>query len=713
MKIFLFLVLSFLFSFSVFAQKTQPTPPDDDSVVKVSTELVQIDAVVTDKQGNQVTDLKAEDFELFQDGKPQKITNFSYVNQSSQKQTRTPAANKTDKNAPLPPPVSVSSPNEFGRVITFVVDDGNCHATVGGMRAAREGLEKFIREQMLPTDRVAIYQTRSGSSLLQQYTSDKTRLLSIARKINWRPAAGFCSTSGEDHIPARNNSNLKGEGAQTFESDRDRERSDAAERFYRDKATSGTIGVLRYAISGLRNIGGRKTLFLLTDSLPISNGRNSLFNSFYDMRDVAELANRTSVVINPIDVRGLNYDSATAVDDFGIRNNPNAVGKVMASRQLSNDSRQSGLVYAASETGGKFYKNMSYLDQPIGEALKLEKGYYLLGYQPEDETFTGKKFHKIEIKLKRPDLNVSSRSGFSGVTDKEIRPKPRTGDSELYEAIVSPLPNAGLNLRVTAFFGNTPTEGNFVRALLYLDGKQITFTDDAGGMKKAVFDVVAVTLNEKNNVVDEFNRTHTIKLPAANLADVQRSGLIYSVDVPVKKAGAYNFRVAVRDAASKLLGSAGQQVEVPDLKKDKIFLSGLTLGEVAVKNGKPVLPSIEKAENAFSTVEAASVPAIRRFRPSAILGYSYKIYNAQIDKAGNQPKLSTQIRLYREGELISDSGAQPAQIEAQTDITRIGDYGYLRLPPETPKGDYALQIIIKDLQTNRIVTESIDFEVVE
>lgn len=709
-----FLLILVLLSSPVFGQQTQPTPPavDDGAAVKISTELVQIDAVVTDEQGNQITNLTINDFELLQDGKPQSITNFFYVNAETRRPRPPSVSRETGKNDVLPPPSIVSGAAESGRLITFVVDDGNCLLTRGGMKAARDGLEKFITEQMQPDDRVAIYQTRRGSSLLQQYTSDKARLLSLVGKIRWYPPAGICPLTGDDYEQSRNEGNLKKEGAKTFETERDQKRREASNDFNRDRQTSGLIGVMRYAINGLRRVGGRKVMFLLSESLPISNGKSTLFNSFYDVRDLAELANRSSVVINPIDIRGLNTPMAQAIDDFDLKKDDIfVVERTITGRQLSDDSRQSGLSYAASETGGKFYRNSNNLEYPIQEALKLEKGYYLIGYQPEEETFKGKKFHKIEIKVKRSNLRVSSRSGFDGVVDSEIRPKARTGDSELYDAIIAPLPNAGLNLQVTAFFANTAAEGSFVRTLLHIDGKQIAFTDEADNTKKAVFDVIAVTLNEKNEAVDEFNRTHTIRFPAANLPEIQQNGLVYSIDVPVKKAGSYSFRIAVRDAASRLLGSAGQQIDVPDMKKNEFLLSGLTMGEVSVKDGKPLPPSIEKVENAFTAVTSSAVPAIRRFRPGTIIGYSYKIYNAQPDKATQQPKLMLQTRLYQDGQPITDGAPQPLQLDKQSDPARINDYGYMRLPANAANGNYALQITVKDLQTNEISSQWIDFEV--
>jgi VWFA-related protein len=720
-----FLSVSFLFSFTVSAQKTQPTPNTDDDVVKITTDLVQVDAVVTDKDGNPAKNLTAADFEIFQDGKLQQITSLNYIN--TELPEKPDATAKSDKNAP---PTSVRLENA-GRILTFVIDDGNCRASRIGMAASRDALEKFINQQMRPDDLVAIYQTRAGSSVLQQYTSDKAQLMRVARKIRWYPPKGICGNDagGDFFDPARTTGTNKiAGGAESFESEKDRESRGKIENRAQDNQVHGFIGVLRYITRGLQRVAGRKTVFVLSDGLPLfsidptkKGSDNSpvstmkLGDAGGAMLDLIDLANRASVIFHTIDVRGVfSAGEISAQDDFeGFRRNINATAQESARRNTVSANAQSGMFYLANETGGRFYHSANNLDVPLRSALNLEKGYYLIGYQPDENTFKSKKYNKIEIKMKRPDLSVRTRSGFFGVTDESLRPRKRTGDSELYEALVSPLPNAGLDLRVTAFFGNTPSEGSFVRTFLYLDGEQITVTDAPNSMKQAVFDVIAVTLNEKNELVDEFNRTHTIRFPAANLAGIRQNGMIYTADVPAKKPGAYNFRVAVRDVVSKKIGSAGQQVEVPDLKKADLFLSGLTIGEVTIENGKPVIPSTEKSKNEFSLVASLSIPSIRRFKPGALLGYSYKIYNAEADKSTRQPKLTVQIRLYRDGQVITESEPQPAQIEPQNDLTRLGDYGYMRLPPDALIGDYVLQIVIRDLQKDETASHWIDFEVVK
>ncbi|HRH41409.1 MAG TPA: hypothetical protein PKY82_07155, partial [Pyrinomonadaceae bacterium] len=98
-------ILILSFALLTFAQTPTPTPPDDD-VVKISTTLIQIDATVTDKKGNIVKDLKPEDFEVYENGKKQIITNFSFIlhgSSSQQTQNPTPSKETAKSTIPLPP----------------------------------------------------------------------------------------------------------------------------------------------------------------------------------------------------------------------------------------------------------------------------------------------------------------------------------------------------------------------------------------------------------------------------------------------------------------------------------------------------------------------------------------------------------------------------------------------------------------------------------
>jgi 5-hydroxyisourate hydrolase-like protein (transthyretin family) len=125
-----------------------------------------------------------------------------------------------------------------------------------------------------------------------------------------------------------------------------------------------------------------------------------------------------------------------------------------------------------------------------------------------------------------------------------------------------------------------------------------------------------------------------------------------------------------------------------------------------------VVPAEQKIQSGFSPVTSLTHTAIRQFQPGSIIGYSYRIFNPQLDKKTGQPNLTVQVRLFRDGQVVTDNGSQPLQGEQQTDLTRIPDYGYLRLQPELQTGDYALQVIVTDANAKQVTSQWIDFEVV-
>ena len=710
------------FSISIYSQTPQPTAtPDggeDADVVRITTSLVQLDAIVTDKKGNPVTNLKSSDFEIYQDGKRQKLANFSFIQTSVSVEQI--LSRKTSGKNKTPQPIRHRA-NTTGRVITFLVDDGNCSSSFIGMNATRIALKKFVTEQMQPTDLVAIYKTRSGSSLMQQYTSDKSRLLKIIKKVRWLPSLG-CDNNGDffkaarqrERIPRKNDDEEDEDGLTGEE--RDRKQKESIRDRNIDNQIVGTLGVIRYIVKGLGKIRGRKILFLMSDGIPTLDEDGNSRLARENLRGLTIEANRASVVVNTIDVRGVNNPGfISAADDikpdvrFG--EDSNSTARLSESRRNQARDLQDGMATLAYDTGGRFYRGNNKLSVHLRKAMNLEKGYYLLGYEPTVETFKGTKFHNIEIKLKRPELKVYSRAGFVGVERNRRRGKSGS-DSELYEAINAPLPNAGLDLRLTAYFGNTIAKGNFIRSLIHINGRDIKFVPDANGSMKAVFDIVAVTLNAKNDVIDEFNRTHTIKVEKRALPLISQNGLVYATDVKVKKSGVYNFRVAIRDVNSKFIGSAVQIVKIPKLKKSKIYLSGLTMGTINQK-GKFVSTSSSSLEKAISLVRSGGIPAIRSFQQGSVLAYGYNVYNPRIDKSTKTPRVSIIANVYRDGVLVSDGKPEIVKFGTQADMSRLKSVGYMRLPKKIRAGDYALQIILKDLVSNKTTSRWIDFEIMQ
>jgi VWFA-related protein len=695
-------------------QTQQKNPQGGDEVVRITTNLVQVDAVVTDKNGLIVTDLKPEEFEILEEGRPQTITNFSFVSLVPKADGPAPnaTASKSKNTAPVPP-VRLR-PEQVRRTIALVVDD-LCMAFENSDRV-REALRRFVDEQMLPGDLVSIFRARGGNGALQQFTSDKNQLQRAIRQIRWYPPrpGDDCSSEFDDahsDYTVKTPRSQGSAGARTFESAETKAAREHGDDFRRENTYTGLVGTLAFVTRGLEEMPGRKSIVVISDGLALYNRKGQNDRLISQIDKFFALATRASVVAYSIDARGTTVNPLliNASDDLL----PDDTDRVRQGRTDEYNRASGGLYYLANATGGLFLQ-ASDLNVSLRRMLDDQRGFYLLGYRPSDETFKkGTSFRNISVRVKRPGLRVRSRNGFFGVTDEALKSPARTGDSQLYRVLVSPFNAGGVQTRLTTLFGNDQNSANFMRSFLHLDARDITFTDEPGGWKKLVIDVAAVTLGEDGKVVDQFNRTHTIRVGADTFPFVQQNGFIYTADVPIKKPGAYQFRMVVRDAVSQKVGSASQFIEVPDLKKDALALSGIVLTE-ATADGMPSLPPGAPVESALSVVQSGANPAMRRFQPGMMLSYAHLIYNARLDRATGRPQLTTQLRLYREGKLVFTGAEEPFDPGQQTSFTRLTHAANFRLKASAFSGEYVLQITINDKagEKPRSATQWIDFEVV-
>ncbi|HEX8748831.1 MAG TPA: VWA domain-containing protein [Pyrinomonadaceae bacterium] len=722
----LLLILSLIAS--TFAQTPVPgarePQAEQDEVVRITTNLVQVDAVVTDKKGRQVTDLKAEDFEITEDGRTQQVTNLSYV--STPVQPAAPAEQPVveDKNAPPAPPVPLR-PEQVRRTMALVVDD--LGLSFDSIHHVRRALKKYVDEQMQPGDMVAIIRTGGGIGVLQQFTSDKRQLYSAIERIRWnmlgRAGVGaFAPIDG----------NTTDAGGQGMPGDGGRNNSEDVDDYRSEIFAVGTLGAVNYIVRGLRELPGRKSVLLISDGFRLFNANNDSRRVLEALQRLTDLANRASVVIYTMDARGLQTYGLMASDSTsGLT--AQQIEERLTNRRNELFDTQTGLIYLARQTGGFNIRNSNDLSDGIRKVIEDQSGYYLIGYRPDESTFDAKsgqrRFHKISVKVKRPGLQVRSRTGFYGISDERAVAVRRTREQQLIGAIISPFNTNAVDLRLTSLFGNDPRAGSYVRSLLYIDANDLSFTPEADGWHKAMIDVLALTFGDNGQVIDHVNRTQTLRIRGTTFESVLKNGLVFFLNVPIKKAGAYQLRIAVRDASNEKIGSASQFIEVPDLKKNRLALSGLIISGYEQKAGQAAAgatapSSSAGAQQAMSSAEGAQPEldpqagaAMRRFRHGMIMNYGYMIYNAQLDKQTQRPQIETQVRLFRDGKVIFTGKVQPLNVNEQTDLARLAAGGALRLGTDMTPGEYVLQVAVTDLlakdSKRRTTTQWIDFEIVK
>ncbi len=404
-------------SFGQGQDSPQSQKPADGDVVRITTNLVQVDAVITDKSGKLITDLKPGELQLFEDNRAQKITHFSYVAPSPSK------PNTRENEMPGVPPDRLR-PEDVRRTIALIVDD--LGLSFQSTHFVRRALKQFVDQQMQTGDLVAIIRTSGGIGALQQFTSDRHRLYAAIEHIEWyaggRSGVGAFApigpaSSGEfgDEVDAKNKE---------------------LEEFRSDLFAVGTLGAISYVVRGLSDLPGRKSVLLISDGFKITDrdpfsGTSRNERTLQRLQQLIDEMSRASVVIHTINAKGLQALSSLRAED-SLNNSsenrtPDQVQQVLQDRDNEAFDLQSGLDYLADETGGMAIHNSNDLAGGIKKIID-EKGYYLIGYRPDQTTFnprTGRRsFHHLSLKVLRSgSFNVRMRNGFFGaISDNQAKP---------------------------------------------------------------------------------------------------------------------------------------------------------------------------------------------------------------------------------------------------------------------------------------------------
>lgn len=580
MKNFLVSVLALLILYAgLYGQEAKPSPkptPSDDDVVKISTSLIQIDVSVTDSKGKPITDLRPEEIEIYENGEKQSISNFSFVSSAKETiQKQVPG----DKTA-IPVPQGTLRPEQIRRTIALVVDD--LSLSFESAYQTRRSLRKFVDEQMQDGDLVAIIRTGAGIGALQQFTSDKRMLYAAIEKVKWNPngSGGISAFAPIEPTPETDAAADEAEEDTTVPSGA----GQSLEDFRSSVFATGTLGALKYIVTGMSQLPGRKSVIMFSDGFKLFEtddaGMQTAGRVLDFLQQLIDLANRSSVVFYTVDARGLAYTGLTAADSPS-QTSGEALTSQLQTRSAQLRDTQEGLSFLADETGGFSIRNNNDLSSGVRRVLE-DQSYYLVGYEPDTDTFDAAKrrYNQLAVKVLRKGATVRYRSGFFNVADKTAPAVPTaalTPTAQLESALISPFAVGGISLRLNALFGNDVKNGSFVRSLIHINAGDLKFTEEKDGTRKAVFDVLAMSFGDNGQIVDQLAKGYTMTAKPQDMKRLLETGFVYSFTFPIKKPGAFQYRVALRDFQSGHVGSASQFIEVPDLKKNRLTVSSVVL----------------------------------------------------------------------------------------------------------------------------------------
>lgn len=729
----LFLIIFVLcFSAVVSAQTPTQTPPiETDEVVKITTTLIQVDATVTDKKGNVVRDLKPGEIEIYENGKKQNITNFSFVGVNSQSQSgqtgATPPPTGQKEKSPIVLPPAKLKPEQIRRTYALVVDD--LGLSFASADYVKNTVKKFVNEQMQDGDLVAIVRVGGGLGALQSFTSDKRQLLAAADKIRWngmsrtgvfsyeplarefREDIGLQKDRGQGIDPERL---LANENQKTFLSGVQSDRQ--------SNIALGSLGALNYVIRGMSELPGRKSImffsegFELLDYSKVTPGQNfppTTTRTLDALRSLIAAANRASIVFYTFDPRGIVAPGGEATDDMGITGETTFSELTIRNMKIK-DSKDS-LKLLAEETGGLAYVDLNKMESGVEKAVETENGYYLIGYEPDEESFdpAKAKFNKLEVKVTRPDLKVRYRSGFLGITDDDLKEKVKQNLSPVQKinaALTSPFGAKEIELDLYSIFYSDEKNKDFIRSFIKINANDLKFDKTANGKYKATILLAAMTFGDNGAPVDQALKSYALELDEKGYQNVLQKGFVYDFLLPIKKPGAYQFRLALRDESTEKIGAVSQFIEVPNIGKKDLTLSSIILKNYSLADWKKVSAGQGSSDAQNSSV--FSDTASRKFNRGTVLNYLYQIYNAKTDVSAAS-RLQIQTRLFCNGKMLLQSQPVPLNTKPNA-LNQVEVSDSITLGTDLQPGDYVLQLMISDTLADKkkqIASQAIEFEV--
>ena len=720
---FVFFLLSNL-SFAQDAQKTpvpQPTVENEEEVLEIRTNLIQTGVMVFDKNGRQIDGLKQEDFELKVDGKPvslsffEKLTAVKKAANAEKKEN-----NQTDKKQEVLTTAPVSSTGR-GRNIIFVVDD--VHLSSENTVRSRRLVNKFIDQDMLPDDTVAIVSTSGKIGFLQQFTSNKSVLKAAAEKIIYTR-----SYSANDRLPPPM---TEYEALLVSQWDKDvtdylvmldpsPSDADSKKESLRARArgillmanaiSKMTYSVLEQVVRSSASLPGRKIVFFVSDGF-VSDPMNSDYST--RMRRITDAASRSNTVIYTYDARGL---EAGFPEEGSTASNQRLAFRTQSGERFE---LQTGLSELADSTGGKFIRNTNDMQSELGKSLEEASTYYLLAWEPDEdaELKSGKSsqsLRKIEVTVKaRPELKVRFQNGYlTGAVaeeSKEEKSKENTKKGKNSQPEISPV-NKQLNDAISrqgslkdlptllaVNYLDSPNEGNLITAALQINKDSIEFTN-AADSSTAEIDILGVLYNSEGKQQDFFRKLMTVNLPLSKTTEKKNSKIYYNYQAKVKP-GLYQLRVATRDVKSGRVGSTNQWIEIPDISSKKLSLSSILLGEVADSK-------LSQGSNKNSVLDGVQLSVDRQFERASTIRYLIFAYNFSKNVA---PDLTIQTKVIQNGKAVLETPVRKLSTEGQ-DPLRLAYAAEIPLN-SLITGKYILDVSVQDRSSKETSSRQIDFEV--
>lgn len=542
--------------------------------------VVPMRVIVRDAAGHTVANLHKEDFQLFEDGKPQVISNFAVETLTSLPQ-RVVQPSSTAATTSTPTAPAFLPPSRF---IALLFDDA--HLKLQDLMQARVAAIHYLDSSVVPTDRLAVY-TVSGQTQMD-FTDDRARLRDTLANLLPRPVtADFAAPS--DCPP------MDYYQAEAIQNQHDQQATDVAmtdtlvcqetagdavaQAANGGQPTAGQIARargtveatalrieqvgaeeneaafrrLREVIQRLSGLPGQRSIVLISPGFIYPNLEQ-------EFSEIVDRAIRSNVFINTLDARGLyTPELGNDISQQMVDPNPVAAG-YRSSMHLAGENRRTELLlYLALDTGGYSFHGRNDLGEGLREVSAAPEVYYYLAFAPQNLKYDGR-LHSLKVTLRSNEkYTVQARRGYYA---------PLHGDNpvdvakrDIEDAVFSQEEQHGLPVALQTQYFKTDASDAKLAVLAHVDLAHIRFVK-SDGRNQDDLTIVAALFDRNGNFITGTQRVVQMKLRDETLERLSRSGVTVRTNFDVKP-GDYVVRLVVRDSSAAQISAENGVVEIP------------------------------------------------------------------------------------------------------------------------------------------------------
>jgi VWFA-related protein len=709
MRRVVFALLTLVLALGTVGYAQQPPAPSAATqqpgvTFKTDVNFVEIHAVVTDERGNPVRDLAKDDFEVFEDGKPQTPSVFSLVDLPIERPLTPSFATQ-----PVEPDVRSTVRSFDGRLYVVVLDD--LHTSTLRSQLVRDAAKRFIQQYVGTDDLAAVVYTSGREDAAQELTGNRRLLLAAVDKFLGQKLPSATAEKLAVHL--RDVDRTRSESSDGSNSQSQSTRDAINDPYDAERGFNA-----RRALELVKNVAGwmsdihgrRKALIFFSEGIDydiydVFNNRSAT-SVMQDARDAIAAAQRANVGIYAVDPRGLTQLGDEMIAIGSLSDNPQFREGTPSAFQRELLLAQESLIAMADETGGTAVVRTNDIPGALARIASENSTYYLLGYQTDASRSPGR-FRKIEVRVKRPGLQVRARRGYIPPDPKALAKKreaeAKVGTSPaLKAALNNPLPIGDVPLRVFAAPFKGTGKNSSVLLAIEIDGGGLRFEERDGRFSEKV-EVSVVAVDYQGNVRGSDRQTLDLKLRPETHQVVTGNGGVRLLSRLELAPSRYQIRVGVHESVGGAVGTLPYDLEVPDYSKTSFSLSGLLLTSSAA--GAFVTP---RPDAQLKELFPAPPIATRVFDRQQTIAFLTELYDNS-NRSSHAVDFVVTVRDVNDGRTLFTMRDERT-IHAGTTPRSEGYKGEIPLKDLTP-GMYVLRVEATTRAGNQFAFREVPFEV--